>query len=51
MGYEEKAYYMRKQTSQIERYGIVSGGNLVNGTWIPGITDNDGLWTSLYGIG
>lgn len=52
MTYTEKALYMREQTRRyVQRYGIVAGAAFSGGKWIPDISDNDGLWTSLFGAG
>lgn len=48
----DKAEVMSENTQQyVSRRGMVSEANLVNGTWIPQETDNDGLWTAMYGAG
>ena len=33
------------------RHGLAAGANKQGDKWIPQISDNDGLWTSLYGVG
>jgi hypothetical protein len=42
-------------TLQTEKYvmrnGLASGADLISGKWIPEISDNDGLWTAMYGAG
>lgn len=48
----DKAVYMRDYTSQyVFRRGMVSEANYADGKWNPRETDNDGLWTSMYGAG
>ena len=33
------------------RHGLASNGELRDGKWVGGITDNDGLWTSMFAAG
>lgn len=48
----DKAVLMRDYTSEhVFRRGMVSEATLINGEWKPRETDNDGLWTSMYGAG
>ena len=48
----EKARIMNEQTHEyVARRGMVSNAYLINGEWIPEESDNDGLWTSMYGGG
>lgn len=49
----EKAAIMSKETQDnVARRGMVSNAYLQgNGTWKPVESDNDGLWTSMYGAG
>ncbi len=48
----EKADIMNEQTKKyVTRRGMVSNAYLINGEWIPEESDNDGLWTSMYGGG
>ncbi len=48
----EKADMMNEQTKKyVTRRGMVSNAYLINGEWIPEESDNDGLWTSMYGGG
>lgn len=42
---------MREETRKMERYGIVGKGYLIKNRWVAGVSDNDGLWTSLFGAG
>lgn len=51
---EDKAAMMSEQTQKyVARRGMVSDSYLdaETGTWIPTESDNDGLWTSMYGAG
>lgn len=48
----EKAKIMNEQTHEyVARRGMVSNAYLIDGEWIPEESDNDGLWTSMYGGG
>ncbi len=48
----EKAEIMNEQTHKyVARRGMVSNAYLIDGEWIPEESDNDGLWTSMYGGG
>ena len=48
----DKAAQMSETTQQIvARRGMVSNAYLINGKWVPEESDNDGLWTSMYGAG
>ena len=48
----KKADMMNEQTKKyVARRGMVSNAYLINGQWIPEESDNDGLWTSMYGGG
>ena len=48
----EKAKIMNEQTHKyVARRGMVSNAYLIDGEWIPEESDNDGLWTSMYGGG
>lgn len=48
----QKADMMNEQTKKyVTRRGMVSNAYLINGEWIPEESDNDGLWTSMYGGG
>lgn len=48
----QKADIMNEQTKKyVTRRGMVSNAYLINGEWIPEESDNDGLWTSMYGGG
>lgn len=52
MTHREKAARMAKETQDfVMRHGLASNSALVNGTWVPSITDNDGLWTGMYAAG
>lgn len=47
-----KAVKMSDTTQEIvARQGMVDAAKLINGEWIPDESDNDGLWTSMYGAG
>ena len=48
----DKAALMSEETQEnVARRGMVSNATLVDGEWRPDETDNDGLWTSMYGAG
>ncbi len=48
----EKAAMLNKTTHDIvARRGMVSNAYLIDGEWKPEESDNDGLWTSMYGAG
>ncbi len=48
----DKAAQMSDTTQEIvARRGMVSNAFLVDGEWKPEESDNDGLWTSMYGAG
>ena len=48
----KKADIMNEQTKKyVTRRGMVSNAYLIDGEWIPEESDNDGLWTSMYGGG
>ena len=48
----DKAAMMSETTQQyVSRRGMVSEAYLINGEWVPNESDNDGLWTSMYGAG
>lgn len=50
--YTDKAAEMSRTTQDIiARRGMVSEANWNGTEWIPAETDNDGLWTSMYGAG
>ena len=54
MSGEEKAAAMSDQAQKyVARRGMVSDANLdkETGTWVPVESDNDGLWTGMYGAG
>jgi hypothetical protein len=54
LNYEQKAEMMVKNTQKyVIRQGIAAGANYDSNKkkWISGISDNDGLWTSLYAAG
>ncbi len=47
-----KASYMSETTqNNISRHGLVNNAYLSNGVWKGSESDNDGLWTSMYGAG
>ncbi|MFA5448968.1 MAG: Ig-like domain-containing protein [Clostridia bacterium] len=49
----EKAYNLHEQTKQyVDRRGMVSNAYLQEGdVWGHGESENEGLWTSMYGVG
>ena len=48
----EKAELMSDTTQEyVSRRGMVAEAYLINGEWKPNETDNDGLWTAMYGAG
>ncbi len=48
----DKAAIMSEKTQEnISRYGLVHEANLSDGVWQGTESDNDGLWTSMYGAG
>lgn len=48
----DKAAKMSDETQKyVARRGMVSNAYLIDGEWIPEESDNDGLWTSMYGGG
>ena len=48
----DKAAMMSATTQEyVSRRGMVSEAFLINGEWVPNESDNDGLWTSMYGAG
>lgn len=48
----DKAAQMSATTQEIvSRRGMVAEAYLINGEWVPNETDNDGLWTAMYGGG
>ena len=48
----DKAALMSENTQKyVARRGMVSNAYLIDGEWIPEESDNDGLWTSMYGAG
>ena len=47
-----KASYMSSLTQDnVSRHGLVNNSYIINGESIPLESDNDGLWTSMYGAG
>lgn len=47
-----KAWYMSGNTQEyVARNGFVNEAHLRNGEWVGIESDNDGLWTSMYGAG
>lgn len=49
---EEKATTMSDDSQEnVERRGFVSNAYKRGNEWVPDATDNDGLWTSMYGAG
>ena len=52
MTLNEQAEMMVEDTqNNVMRFGMASEANWNGSKWIPGISDNDGLWTSMYGAG
>ncbi len=48
----DKAAMMSETTQKyVSRRGMVSEAFLIDGEWVPNESDNDGLWTSMYGAG
>ncbi len=48
----QKAAIMSENTQKyVARRGMVSNADLVDGEWVSEESDNDGLWTSMYGAG
>ncbi len=48
----DKAALMSENTQKyVSRRGMVANSYFTNGEWRPSETDNDGLWTSMYGAG
>ncbi len=36
---------------KVMRQGLASGADWDGTKWVPEVSDNDGLWTSMYGAG
>ena len=52
LDYRGKAIMMSQRTQDdAQRLGLTSGAYWVDSSWVPEISDNDGLWTSMYGAG
>jgi hypothetical protein len=52
ISYSDKAAQMVEQTDKdVLRMGLASGAHWNGTKWIPEISDNDGLWTSMFGAG
>jgi hypothetical protein len=52
LSYTEKAVRMSAVSQEyVNRRGVVSESRLSEGRWVPTVTDNDGLWTSMYAAG
>ena len=48
----DKAAMMSEETQKyVARRGMVSNAYFIDGKWDPEESDNDGLWTSMYGAG
>ncbi len=48
----DKAAMMSENTQKyVSRRGMVSEAFFIDGEWVPNESDNDGLWTSMYGAG
>ena len=48
----DKAAQMSAETQKyVARRGMVSNAYFIDGEWVPEESDNDGLWTSMYGGG
>lgn len=49
---KDKAVMMSDKTQEcVSRHGLTSSAYLSGGKWHPAESDNDGLWTSMYGAG
>ena len=53
LSYTDKAAEMSATSQEVSRYGFVSGTRRddANSPWEADDDDNDGLWTSMYGVG
>ncbi|MBE6783552.1 MAG: hypothetical protein E7536_06025 [Ruminococcaceae bacterium] len=52
MSGDDKAVQMSDETQEnVARHGLVSEAYKSGDTWAPYATDNDGLWTAMYGAG
>lgn len=52
ISYKQKAYLMSKKTEEsVMRHGLASDSVFEGGAWKGSISDNDGLWTSMYAVG
>lgn len=52
ISYKEKAIIMSQNTEKyVMRHGLASDSVLVGDVWKGTISDNDGLWTSMYAVG
>ncbi len=52
ISYKEKAEIMVAETEKkAMRQGLASGADWDGTKWVPEVSDNDGLWTSMYGAG
>lgn len=48
----QKSEKMVVDTEQnVMRHGFASDAQLKNLKWIPSVSDNDGLWTAMFGAG
>ena len=51
MSATEKAFKMVEDYKPYLRYGLASGTDKIGDRWIAGVSDNDGLWTSMFAVG
>lgn len=52
LSYTDKAAEMSETTQEnVARRGMVAQANWDGSKWVPGESDNDGLWTAMYGVG
>ena len=52
LNYKDKASMMVEATEKyVDRIGFASDSHFIDGKWTSAISDNDGLWTSMYGVG
>lgn len=46
-----KAFKMVNDYKPYLRYGMASGASKAGDIWVAGVSDNDGLWTSMFAVG
>lgn len=46
-----KAFKMVNDYKPYLRYGMASGTDRIGDSWVAGVSDNDGLWTSMFAVG